>query len=66
VPVFYYRHRIQDKGVFPAAIEEDVPATSGAGGVASLPRRAGVRPYLVLAGGVVAVIVGQFLAVGGS
>lgn len=62
VPVFYYRHHVQDKGVFPAATDEDIPA---AGGAAVLPRRAGIRPYLVLAGGVIVVIVGQFLAVTG-
>jgi len=63
VPVFYYRHQVQDRGVFPASTDEDIPTT---GGVGVLPRRAGVRPYLVLAGGVVMVIVGQLLATTGS
>ncbi|MFC5138380.1 APC family permease [Actinomycetospora rhizophila] len=66
VPVFYYRHKVVDKGVFPASFSEDLPAENGADGAVELPRRAGVRPYLVLAGGVVVVIIGQLLAAAGS
>lgn len=66
VPVFYYRHKVVDKGVFPASFSEDLPTENGPDGAVELPRRAGIRPYLVLAGGVLVVIIGQFLAAAGS
>jgi amino acid transporter len=66
VPVFYYRHHVVDKGVFPASFSEDLPAENGQAGAVALPRRAGIRPYLVLGGGVVMVIIGQLLAAAGS
>jgi amino acid transporter len=54
VPVFAYRHYVQDRGQFPASM---------AGGADVITRRrAGIRPYLVLAGGVVTVIIGHLLA----
>lgn len=40
VPVFLFRHYVQDRGVFPV---QDVDTTG--------PRRAGILPYLALAGG---------------
>ena len=66
VPVFYYRHNVVDKGVFPASFSEDLPAENGQAGAVELPRRAGIRPYLVLGGGVVMVLIGQLLAAAGS
>jgi len=75
IPVFCYRHFVQDHGVFPASMydtgdERDVVAaggatgSSGAGAVTSGPpiKRAGVLPYLALAGGAATVAVGQVLA----
>jgi amino acid transporter len=54
VPVFCYRHFVQDRGVFPASMYD-----TGGG----LPvKRAGILPYLALAGGVATVVVGQLLA----
>jgi amino acid transporter len=58
IPVFLYRHFIQDKGVFPAAMAEDMHLAAEDG-----VRRAGVLPYLVLAAGVVVVIVANSMAV---
>lgn len=75
VPVFCYRHYVQDHGVFPASMydtgdERDDIALDGAprhaGGAVTTSgpptKRAGVLPYLALAGGVVAVLVGQILS----
>jgi hypothetical protein len=43
VPVFLFRHFVQDKGRFPESMRRDL----------ELPHaRAGVRPYLALAAGV--------------
>ena len=58
IPIFAYRHYVQDKGQFPASLDE----TAGHD-VAAPPRRSGMLPYLVLAGGVVTVVIGQLLAV---
>jgi len=58
VPVFFYRHFIQDKGVFPAAMAEDMHLVAEEGA-----RRAGILPYIVLAAGVVVVIVANSMAV---
>jgi amino acid transporter len=58
LPVFAFRHYVRDKGRFPASMYE-----TGADGVAVAPtKRAGALPYLVLAGGVAMVVVGQLLA----
>lgn len=59
VPVFVYRHYIQDKGRFPAAMEVDLEI--GAGEKAT--RRAGIWPYVALALGVVVLIVTHHYAV---
>lgn len=53
VPVFWVRHYIQDGGRFPARMLEDLGSVDGELG----ERRAGVLPYLALAGGVLVVIV---------
>lgn len=55
VPVFAYRHFVQDKGTFPPSMYEQT------GGAATV-RKAGVRPYLTIAGGVAMVALGQYLA----
>jgi amino acid transporter len=59
IPVFAYRHYVQDKGEFPASLYENVP---GGDDGSVLVRRAGMLPYLVLAGGVAAIVLGQVLA----
>ena len=60
IPVFLYRHYVQDKGQFPDAMLEDMHLGD------SLPKggkRAGILPYITLAAGVVVVIVAHNLAV---
>lgn len=49
VPVFIYRHFIQDKGVFPSAMLEDMQLDNTKDGVMN---RAGVLPYIALLVGV--------------
>ncbi|MBN9248793.1 MAG: amino acid permease, partial [Hyphomicrobium sp.] len=56
IPVFCYRHYVQDKGVFPAHMLEDLGLTQ-----ADLKKRkAGALPYLVLAAGLVVVLVSNW------
>jgi hypothetical protein len=75
MPVFCYRHFVQDKGVFPASMydtreepaDPDAGDTERAAGVAverSGPpvKRAGILPYVTLVGGAATVVVGQLLA----
>ena len=60
IPVFLYRHYVQDKGQFPDAMLEDMHLGD------ALPKggkRAGILPYVTLAAGVVVVIVAHNLAV---
>lgn len=52
IPVFMFRHFVQDKGVFPKAMLEDMHLAHDEAGVST---RAGVLPYLALAAGVVVV-----------
>lgn len=52
VPVFIYRHFIQDKGVFPSAMLEDMQLDNAKDGVM---KRAGVLPYIALLVGVLIV-----------
>jgi amino acid transporter len=59
VPVFLYRHYVQDKGHFPAEMREDLGQNSGAAAI----KRAGIWPFVVLAAGVAVVIVTHRLAV---
>jgi amino acid transporter len=53
VPVFWVRHYVQDGGKFPARMLEDLGSVDGQLG----ERRAGMLPYLALAGGALVVIV---------
>ena len=52
IPVFIFRHFVQDKGVFPSAMLEDMHIANDEAGVSS---RAGVLPYLALIAGVAVV-----------
>jgi len=58
VPVFLFRHYIQDKGVFPKTMSEDLELSDDQ----ALVRRAGILPYLVLAAGACVVWVSHSLA----
>ena len=53
VPVFIFRHFVQDKGKFPTAMLEDMHIGADEAGVSS---RAGVLPYLALIIGVLVVV----------
>jgi amino acid transporter len=59
IPVFFYRHYLQDKGHFPEEMKEDLGHNSGASQV----KRAGIWPYVVLAAGVAVVVITHRLAV---
>ena len=59
IPVFIYRHYIQDKGVFPPQMAQDLDMADGE----RLVRRAGLWPYAVLALGIAVVAVTHHLAV---
>jgi amino acid transporter len=59
VPVFIYRHWIQDKGSFPAQMAQDLEFIEGE----RIVKRAGLWPYVVLAVGVLVVLVCHRLAV---
>lgn len=52
IPVFIYRHYVQDKGKFPKQMLEDMHIASDEPGVS---KRAGVLPYLTLIAGVAVV-----------
>lgn len=57
IPVFCVRHYIQDGGKFPTRMLEDLGSVDGQLG----ERRAGVLPYLTLAGGVLVVITAAWI-----
>jgi amino acid transporter len=59
IPVFIYRHYIQDKGHFPVDMAEDLGHTTGASEV----KRAGIWPYVVVLAGIGVVVVTHKLAV---
>ncbi len=60
IPVFLFRHYVQDKGKFPAQLAEDMRPV-GADEETVAPR-AGVLPYLALAAGGGAVVCGYLLS----
>jgi amino acid transporter len=59
VPVFVYRHWIQDKGAFPAQMAADLDMVDGE----RIIKRAGIWPYVVLVLGVLVVALTHHLAV---
>lgn len=56
IPVFLFRHYVQDKGQFPAAMLEDLGMTSNDLG----ERKAGILPYLTLIAGVAVVLLSNW------
>ena len=58
VPVFWYRHHITDKGVFPKDMLSDL-VPEGEADVP--PTRAGILPYVALAGGAVSMAAGYLI-----
>lgn len=65
VPIFLYRHCVTDRGAFPALLHEEEHPFGDARAVLGRPvlARAGMLPYLALAGAVIAVALGNLLAV---
>jgi amino acid transporter len=59
IPVFIFRHYIQDKGHFPAEMAEDLGHSTGAHEI----KRAGLWPYVVVLAGIGVVVVTHSLAV---
>lgn len=59
IPVFVYRHYVQDKGHFPDEMKEDLGHNSGASAI----KRAGIWPFVVLAAGIAVVAITHRLAV---
>jgi amino acid transporter len=60
VPIFLFRHYVTDKGKFPADFSADIQP---GGPVTAVVFKAGVLPYVAVAGAVAAVAVGSYLAV---
>lgn len=58
VPVFVYRHYVQDKGKFPETMVEDMHLGTEKG----ITSRAGILPYLAIVAGIAVVCVGVLLA----
>jgi len=59
VPVFVYRHYVQDKGTFPPEMAEDLEMVGGE----QIVNRAGLWPYAVLVLGIAVVAITHHLAV---
>jgi amino acid transporter len=59
VPVFIFRHYVQDKGSFPRQMAEELDMVDGE----QIVKRAGIWPYVVLALGVAVVAITHKLAV---
>jgi hypothetical protein len=57
LPVFWFRHYVQDKGKFPVREQEELEAEE------KVELRAGILPWIAVAGGVALVIVSHWLAV---
>lgn len=62
IPVFCFRHYVQDKGVFPASMYDTSHDRTAMTVVGPPVRRAGLLPYLVLAAGAATVLVGYLLS----
>jgi amino acid transporter len=58
VPVFLFRHYVQDKGRFPASMAEDMELAGG-----TLSKNAGVWPFVALAAGIAVVWITHSMAV---
>jgi amino acid transporter len=59
VPVFVFRHYVQDRGVFPREMAEDLEMADGV----AIVNRAGIWPYAVLVLGIAVVAITHHLAV---
>jgi amino acid transporter len=57
LPIFAWRHYVTDHGIFPGHMLADLHIRD----LAHAPRRAGAKPYLAFAGGVLAVLAGKLV-----
>jgi amino acid transporter len=57
IPVFCYRHYIQDKGKFPDRMLEDLGVQHGNVG----EKKAGILPYVALAGGLAVMLIAKWI-----
>ena len=57
IPVFAFRHYVQDKGQFPPQMMEDLGLKAGDLG----QKKAGILPYLVLVAGVAVVLLSNWI-----
>jgi amino acid transporter len=57
IPVFWFRHYVQDKGQFPPAMMADLGLTTADLKV----RKAGVLPYVTLAGGIAVMLLANWI-----
>ena len=60
IPVFAFRHYVQDKGVFPSSLVSEYAAQ---GGMAAFKRRAGWRPWATLGAAAAVIALTRYLAV---
>lgn len=60
IPVFWWRHYVVDKGIFPRSMRDDMYLTGLDDQVRG--RSAGFLPYIALAGGAIVVAVGHVVA----
>ena len=60
IPIFVFRHYIRDKGKFPANFSADIQP---GGPVTAVAFRAGIWPYVAIAGAIAAVALGNLVAV---
>ncbi|MTI62417.1 APC family permease [Methylophaga sp.] len=58
IPIFVWRHYVVDRGRFPSAMLEDIDLSRNDYTV----KRAGILPYLALAGGALVLAVGSYLS----
>ena len=59
IPVFWYRHHVQDGGKFPAAMMEDLGIRDGND---LGERKAGAWPYLALLAGIAVMLIAKWIA----
>lgn len=57
IPVFLYRHYVTDKGIFPDKMLADLNIAPGE----AAERKAGILPYVAIAGGVIVVIASNLI-----
>jgi amino acid transporter len=57
IPVFCYRHYVQDKGKFPDRMLEDLGVQHGNVG----EKKAGILPYVALAGGLAVMLIAKWI-----